>query len=364
MNFYIDESGNTGDLSRTSANLDFGGQPVFSLAAIGISDESNLTDKLNVLREKHNVKSDELKLSKILKRKPDFALEAVELIAQERFPFFIEIVDKRYQLAVSITNGFIWSPYFNTEESQGTVWLKNIFADYIYHNVPNEIFFRFIQCMDKPSNEKTREFFDLLRDCISSRSHDVAQGIVSQVEESKNDFRLMIEREGHNAYKWFLPLPDSGKRDQEVWLLPNFASFTNIYARINLFLSRNLTGCKIIHDEQAHFDEIIEMAKMQVESADIKEFSYKPPFADYDIKQAASLIFRASPESTGIQFADIVAGLSMRWYLARLQGEAIPEVLVQAINILLGHSDRKKGIGINMVAPHNMAEQLFGVSGY
>ncbi|MGK8194741.1 DUF3800 domain-containing protein [Burkholderia cepacia] len=364
INFYIDESGNTGDLSRTKSNLSFGGQPVFSLAAIGISDETKLTEELNSLRKKYNIQANELKLSKVIKKKPKFALEAIELVVKNVFPFFIEIVDKKYLLAVSITNGFIWPPYFNIEESQQTVWLKNIFADYVYHKIPDEIFFRFVQCMDSPSNEKTNEFFDLLKDCVSTHDHDVAQGITSQVEESKDDFRLMLEQEGEKTYKRFLPVPDAGKRDQDVWLLPNFSSFTSIYARINLCLSGNLTGCKIFHDEQAHFDEIIAFAKMQMEGIDMEKFGYKPPFSDYNITQPASLFFKASPESTGIQLADIVAGLAMRWYWDHLENEEASDILDQAMDLLQSHSDRKIGIGINMVAPHNMARQLFGVNRY
>lgn len=364
MNFYFDESGNTGDLSRTNAQLEFGGQPVFSLAAVGVAIENELAQKLNELRKKFNIQSDELKLSKVIKRKPDFVLEAVAFLAGNNFPFFVEIVDKKYQLSVSIVNGFVWPPYFNTKESRKTVWLKNIFADYIYHKISNDVFFSFVQCMHEPSNEKTNEFFNLLKETTSKDSHEVAQGITSQVEESKDDFRLMIEDEGAEAYKRFLPLPDIGKRNQEVWMLPNFSSFTNIYARINLNRSGELSGCKFIHDEQAHFDEIIECAKNQVESQDTENLSYKPPFADYNIKNAASLFFKASHESTGIQLADIVAGLSTRWYLAKLQNETDRKVLDQAMNLLLYHSDRNKGTGINAVAPHNMAEQLFGVAGY
>ncbi|MBR8147379.1 DUF3800 domain-containing protein [Burkholderia vietnamiensis] len=364
MNFYIDESGNSGDLSTTKADLSFGGQPVFSLAAIGVSDEEDLANKLDALRKKYKVKADELKLSRVIKRKPRFALEAVELLARENFPFFIEIVDKKYLLAVSITNSFIWPPYFNTEESQQTIWLKNIFADYVYHWIPDEIFFRFVRCMDNPTNEKTNEFFDLLKDCVSTHTHEVAQGMASQVEESKDDFRLMIEQEGEQAYKRFLPAPDTGKRDQKVWLLPHFSSFTNIYARINLYLSGNLTDRKIFHDEQAHFDEIIKFAKMQMEAADMERFSYKPPFADYNITEPATLFFKASPESPGIQLADIVAGSAMRWYWAHLQSEKDSELLDQAMDLLIQHSDRTKGIGLNMVVPHNMAQKLFGVNGY
>jgi Protein of unknown function (DUF3800) len=364
MDFYIDESGNTGDLARTSVDLDFGGQVVFSLAAVGIADESSLTEELVALRKKHRVQAAELKLSKILKRKPDFALDAVDLLVKNDFPFFVEVVDKKYQLAVSITNGFIWPPYFNSEESQNTVWMKNIFADYIYYRVPNDVIYEFVQCMNNPSNEKIGAYFDLLKSCVSRHSHEVAQDIASQVEESKDDFRVMIEQEGGNAHRRFLPLPDIGKRDQEVWLLPNFSSFTNIYARMNLYLSGNLEGCRIFHDEQAHFDEIITKAKFQTESTNAAPTDFRMPYSDYNFQRMADLSFKASPESTGIQLSDIVAGLSMRWYQAHLQKEDDTKILDNAVDLLLHHSDRDRGLGINLVGPHNMARQLFGVAGY
>lgn len=364
MDLYVDESGNTGDLARTTPALDFGGQPVFSLAAIGIADECRLFENLTILRKKHNIQAAELKLSKLLKRKPAFALDVVNLLAESEFPFFVEVVDKKYQLAVSITNGFIWPPYFNTDESQDTVWLKNIFADYLYKKLSNEMFFGFVECMNAPSNEKTGAYFDLLKDFIGKDSHDVAQGIASQIEESNDDFRIMIEQENKNAHRRFLPLPDIGKRDQEVWILPNFSSFTNIYARTNLFFSGKLEGIRIFHDEQAHFDEIIAGAKSQVENIQVDPEKFKPPYSDYGFHQFSELLFKASPESIGIQLADIVAGLSMRWYQAHLQQETDTSTLDQAIDVLLQCSNPHRGVGINVVGPHNGAERFFGVRGY
>jgi hypothetical protein len=273
-------------------------------------------------------------------------------------------VDKKYQLAVSITNGFIWPPYFNTEESQNTVWMKNIFSDYVYHRVPDDVIYEFVQCMNNPSNETVGAYFDLLKNFVGKNPHEVAQGIASQVEESKDDFRIMIEQEGAQAHRRFLPLPDVGKRDQEVWLLPNFSSFTNIYARINLHLSGKLEGCRIFHDEQAHFDDIIAAAKFQAESAKVDLSKFKLPYSDYNFQQMANLFFKASPESTGIQLADIVAGLAMRWYQAHLQKEEDTDVLDEAVALLRRHSDLDRGIGINVVGPHDMAQQLFGVAGY
>jgi hypothetical protein len=364
MDLYIDESGNTGDIASTGEKLDFGGQPVFSLAAIGVKDEPSLAKEFMTLRQRHNVQSSELKLSKVLRRKPKFALDTICLLVESDAPFFIEVVDKKYQLAVSITNNFVWPPYFNTPETQSTVWLNNIFADYIYHHVPDAVHYDFVQCMRQPSNEMVGKYFDVLKAAVIASQTEVAQSIAESIEESKDDFRLMIKREGDQAYRRFLPIPDIGKRNQEVCLLPNFSSFTNIYARMNLYLSGRLKGHRIYHDEQAHFDEIIEAAKEQVEKFDTTAGTFRPPHSNYHFREVASLCFQTSHECIGIQLADIVAGLCMRWYQAHLQKQSNTETLDSAIDRLLCHSDPSKGVGINVVGPHQMARQLFGVDGY
>ncbi len=359
MRFFLDESGNAGDLARTGADLDFGGQPVFSLAAIGISDETDFNKEIEFLRSKHNIQASELKLSKILKRKPDFAFGVVDIISKNNIPFFIEIVDKKYQLAISIVNGFVCPPYFSPSDSEKSLWIKKIYADYIYYKFPDQILFQFVQCMNEPSNEKIGEYFDLIKEVASKDGHDVAQGMASEIEESKDDFKIMIDREGEYAYKRFLPLPDIGKKDQIVWILPNFASFTNIYARMNLLLSGSLNGRQIFHDEQDHFDEIIASAKAQVENLKFEGSRFRLPYSDYNFTQASDLFFKASPESVGIQAADIVAGLCMRWYLANLKENKDAEVLNKSVKLLLNASNPSKGIGINLVAPGYMANKLF-----
>jgi hypothetical protein len=133
---------------------------------------------------------------------------------------------------------------------------------------------------------------------------------------------------------------------------------------MNLYLSGKLEGCRIFHDEQDHFDEIIAEAKFQAENAMVHPTNFKMPYSDYDFQKVADLFFKASPESTGIQLSDIVAGLSMRWYQAHLQEENDTKILDKAVELLLRHSDRGIGTGINVVGPHNMAQQLFGVAGY
>lgn len=349
MDFYIDESGNTGDLALTNAALDFGGQAVFCLAAIGSDDESFLKKEIDALRRKHRVQAAELKLSKILKRKPQFALDVVKLLTNNSLPFFIEIVDKKYQLAVNINNNFFWPPYLDTPDTRDDVELKKATADYIYDEIPDAVIYAFVQCMNDPSNEKIDAYFNLLHAAVSQGSGMFAEELPSVLEVSKDDFRIIIEEEGDKAYRRFLPLPDIGKRKQQVWMLPNFSSFTNIYARINLYLSGNLEGSRIFHDEQAHFDAIIADAKLQAESVKIDSKRFMSPYSDYDFQQMADLSFETSSESTGIQVSDIIAGLSMRWYQAHLQEESDTRFLDEAIDLLLRHSDSKRGTGINIV---------------
>jgi len=351
MDFYIDESGNTGDLARTSAALDFGGQAVFCLAAIGSDDEGVLTKEIDALRLKHRVQATELKLSKILRRKPQFAIDVVKLLINNKRPFFVEIVDKKYQLAITINNHFFWPPYFDNPDTRDDVELKKATADYIYDQIPDDVIYAFVQCMNDPSNEKIDAYFNLLQDTVSQGSGMLAEELSSVLEKSRDDFRLMIEEEGDKAYRRFLPLPDIGKREQQIWMLPNFSSFTNIYARINLYLSGNLEGSRIFHDEQAHFDAIIADAKLQVESIKIDPAQFMSPYSDYNFQQMADLSFKTSPESIGIQVSDIIAGLSMRWYQAHLQEESDTSVLDEAIELLLHHSDSKRGIGVNIVGP-------------
>ena len=365
MDYYLDESGNTGDLSRTNAELTFGGQPVFSLAAIGIDDELKLTTELESLRKKHNVKAEELKLSQILKKKPKFALDAIELIAKNKHPFFIEIVDKKYQLAISITNALVMPSVFAPTQDEKSVYVMNVFADYIYHNFPDDIIFSFVQTMDGPSNERTDLLFDKLISYTKNLRDEVGKALVTMLIESKDDLKTASEMEGAIAYKHFLPIPDIGKRDQEVWILPNFGSFTNIYARINLQSKGKLDDSKFIHDTQAHFDEITEHAKSQMEGLNAERMGYHPPYSDYNLTENANLFFRKSHESTGVQLADIMAGLSMRWYLSHLDKER-PDtfVLDESIRMLYNCSDARIGTGINLVAPHSKAIELFGADGY
>jgi hypothetical protein len=45
MDYFIDESGQTGDVARLNALSGFSDQPIFCLAAVGVADEASLNRK-------------------------------------------------------------------------------------------------------------------------------------------------------------------------------------------------------------------------------------------------------------------------------------------------------------------------------
>src|ERR1700689_2712113 len=55
MDYFIDESGNTGDLANGNLPSNFGDQPIFCLAAIGIADERLLKIEIDRLKAMHRV---------------------------------------------------------------------------------------------------------------------------------------------------------------------------------------------------------------------------------------------------------------------------------------------------------------------
>ena len=83
--FYLDESGNSGDLARPGAALDFGGQAIFTLASIGVRDVNALETELKRLRQRYRVQAPELK-STAVKNRPELVGELVSFLRGHELP--------------------------------------------------------------------------------------------------------------------------------------------------------------------------------------------------------------------------------------------------------------------------------------
>lgn len=137
--YYLDESGNTGDLVNKQRDLTFASQPLFSLAAIGLKESSDLTDFVAMLIKKYNIQQNELKSSSIYKYKPELILEVCKHITKNNLSFFLEVVDKKYFICTAIVNHLILPPYYSGDESDGNdQCFRNLLADYLSSNMPNE----------------------------------------------------------------------------------------------------------------------------------------------------------------------------------------------------------------------------------
>ena len=157
-------------------------------------------------------------------------------------------------------------------------------------------------------------------------------------------------RQNSDACRSFLPPPDNSKRGRPIWLLPNLASLMNIYARINRHEGGKLSDIAMIHDEQIHFDEILQSNKTNAESLGSRAANVYTPHSDFEFLESAPLSFARSGDSLGLQIADLLAGFSMRYARNLLKSaDALPPEAIECFRQLIRASRPDKGVGINQV---------------
>jgi len=250
-------------------------------------------------------------------------------------------------------------PYSSLPEIQDSQVVRNHCADFIYENAPNSVFDKFLEACKTPADETLFESFSELLAFSKAffPTNDLSNFLSKNIEESINDYEELKSREGDSAYSRFIPVPDNSKRNKSIWMLPNISSFTNIYARINLFMKGNVSGVSIFHDEQVHFDEIISHNKTLVEELDMATVvSFKT--ANYDFSETASLKFAKSHEYGAIQVADILAGTAMRYMQEKIEGTESRTEIIGAYNGILRMSNPARGLGVNLVTTTNIYREL------
>lgn len=144
-------------------------------------------------------------------------------------------------------------------------------------------------------------------------------------------------------------------------MLPHYGSFTHIYARLNLCHEGDLSHVHIIHDEQKHFDEILQFAKAETE-AFIDAAPELHKIADFNFNSSASLSFAISTENLGLQIADLLAGFAMRFTSDFTFKNSVSKDHQEAFNLLFALSDIDKGTGINLVISKRIASDMFTIA--
>ena len=347
--YFLDESGNSGDHARSGLRFDFGQQEVFTLACLGVADTEALGDELTRLKSVHRVQAAELKSSSV-RDKPNLVADLADYIEQARLPLMIEVVDKRFMMAANMVNTLIVPPVGPCDLTPEARWMSNIMAEYIHALAPSIVFEAFVTACDAPSSSNvTGAFTALLGWLRGAPRDDVADGIARFAADSFNDFQEMGPERAETQRR-FLPVPDLGKRGQSIWMLPSLTSLTNIYARLNRLHGRRIGSLTLFHDEQVHFDAILHEAKRAAEGLAHAGTVPPFPFADFHFEEQARLVFTGSHASPGIQSADVLAGFMMRYVKDSLYGERPPSDQARvAFQRILELSEPAEGRGVNFV---------------
>jgi hypothetical protein len=351
--FFIDESGHGGDAVRSGVAHDFLDQPIFVLAAVGTDSEAELAQSIESIRASHRVPTGELKS---VSARPASAVELLTHISDSRLPIFVEVVDKKYFLCAHLINSQLMPPVLGYEESRSTHYIKNQLAEFLYEEVSDHVLDRFIQSCTEPSDHSLMSSFgsQLLftaGDSTTSEAQMRRSAMHDMIIESMKEYVELRENDAQ-AHLRFLPSPDLNKFSKHVWMLPNLSSFTNIYARINLFRRKRLADVRLVHDQQLEVDDILRAAKVAAES--IRDAAQQPftPHSDYVFSEVAALEFVDSRSSLGVQVADVVAGTFMRFYRDRLHGRESPWSKTEsAVRRLARESSAATGVGVNQFVP-------------
>lgn len=360
--YYLDESGNTGDLIRAGNRFEFARQPVFVLACIGTDDSADLAEEIARLKARYKVQASELKSGARL-GKPLLVSDILHYLRRHNLPVLIEVVEKRFFICMNIVERLVTPPVGAIDLEPRFLALKNIFADYLRHCLPDDVLHKYVAACEAPSALTLRTAFTSVKGHLLKQgsNDEIAIGILRFLVDSEREFEEMGPTTPA-AQSRFLPVPDNGKTGRPLWMLPNLSSFTNIYARINQLHERNVSNITLVHDEQFYFERILQDGKVATEALIGMDAVPAMPHADFGFNEAASLVFARSDDSPGIQVADVIAGFVMRYVKAVLFNEPGPHPeLHDVFHELLSLSVPSRGIGINFVLTHHDLARL-GVS--
>ncbi|MBX9253564.1 DUF3800 domain-containing protein [Desmonostoc muscorum CCALA 125] len=364
--FYLDESGNTGDaIAKHGVEDSFAGQPSFALAGVGAFMENELEQIVQNLKRKHNVYLSELKASRLFIKKPKFIQELVQTLVEKDYPLFIELMDKRYFIAVNIVLFYLLHvltvkyPLF-----QG--YARDL-AGLISEQLDDVVLIEFSEFCRFPSKEKLVQFTQLFRKEVLATFDKVPidSDLLKQVTLIVTNGVLEAEQNNEldeDIFERFLPPPDRNNKGEIIAMLPHTSAFTNMYARINRFVDDDMK-IRIIHDEQARIGEILKVHEDTLRTNQLTNILQKLTWWDknvnYKFTGKSSLEFTKSNTSIGIQVADILAGFCTR-YFNKIKANQVEEVRCHHITIeLLKSVYSGDGRGLNIVASDASIERFY-----
>lgn len=362
--YYLDESGNTGDLIGRTEDLNFGKQPIFTLSCIGISDIQKVERFISRLKSAHDLDDGELKSSDLYFDKPEVFLELAKFISEERLPFLLELVEKKYCVSASIVNHYIMPPYYMPDESDGKAqYVRNGLADYLTSNLTDSVYKSFFKACKEPSETQLLSSMNELKAFFESNKQNsyFAELTVKSIDETIDDYHVMKSEIGEEkAVEKFIPLPDVTGKGLSIKLLPHVHSIFNIIARLNKYHLKNLSNVALFHDKQNDFDNILIYSKELLENTEISENIPPVINSDFKVTEKLTLEFVDSENNAGIQVADLLAGFFNRYINGVLYKNVdIDDVYHSVFREFKKNFHPMSPLGVNFVIPESKQQILF-----
>lgn len=210
--FYLDESGNSGDLARPRAAMDFGGQAIFTLASIGVRDAPTLAAELERLRQRYRIQAPELKSSAVRNR-PELVDELISFLREHELPVFVEVVDKRFMIAANMINYLVMPAVGACDVTLEAQWFRNVLAEHLHLKAPASLVGIYVAACDAPSVDSVTGAFTALLDWLDTinGSDQVAEALRFFTRDSFEDFKTAgVGKRGRAA-----ALPPTARPRQE-----------------------------------------------------------------------------------------------------------------------------------------------------
>lgn len=358
---YIDESGHTGDLLIHGNAFGFSGQPHFVLSAVGPISPDAAATLLFEVADRHRLKMHEVKSYKLDKR-PGVALDLASGLRALGVPLFVEAVDKRFFLVVEIVNCHVFPPTSGAPLDESDRYVRCGVADLLYELLPDSLLESFVAACRLDTAAAVQASLESLHawtesfDGADAQMREVLDLTALSVADSLDDLRIELNK-NPGGYRFFLPLPDAGKRDATFWILPHYSSLTNLYARLNRYFRGKLSDVVMVHDVQTQYEGVLRSAKSAVENF-VDPTSYAHPGASYSFSETADLSFETSDTTPALMIADVIAGHVRRILRDAAAQTSLHPGALDAFLAIWEDNDLSRGAGINFVLPTAAIQRL------
>lgn len=241
---FLDESNRTGT-QKYDGKWNFEKQPYFSLCGIlcPTVNISQLNAAVMELHTLYHIQGNELKASKdsVKKNLTEIMLRLLKLQKQLECNLFAEVVNKKYCIAMMITDYCVFPYYDSPPElycTENAAMVKRFFANYIYVSISDQLLGEFVSFFDS-GDQNIPKLKALCLRLIDECKNQTTIDFINETIDSFTQFDDLGLLQRH-----IFPLIDFYNKDHtsSVAVSPHINSFNNIITRTRLH------SLDIVHD--------------------------------------------------------------------------------------------------------------------